>query len=189
MLQSTLFKNIKMLALSAGILMAATSLTSCSKSDQCNDSCINGSCSDGDCVCSTGYTGKWCATYIGSGSSSSSGGSSSSGSSSSGSSSSGSSSSGSSSSGSSSSGGTSSYKLTFWSDFSGSPISIYVGGSYAGQITSYYGSAPSCGASGCVTKTYSSPQSIVAYNAEDGEHTWKGNATANVGCTTWNLTR
>lgn len=180
----------KGLFVAAAVTLAAISLQSCEKKDPCNDSCINGYCADGDCVCKTGYTGKWCATYTGGGSSSSSGGSSSSGSSSSGGSSSGSSSSGSSSSGSSSSGsssGGSSYTLTFWSNFQGTPISVYIGGSYAGSITQYYSSTPSCGATGCVTKEYSGPTSV-SYTAEDDDHNWDGTVSVTAGCNKMCLT-
>ncbi|WP_276135159.1 hypothetical protein [Polluticoccus soli] len=175
---STLVKGVLVVA---SMMLATYSLQSCSKKDQCNDSCINGYCADGDCVCQTGYTGKWCATYKGSSSSSSS------------STSSGpdpdpypspsSSSTSSSSSSSSSGGGT----AMFWSNFQGSPISVYINGSYAGQITQYYSSSPSCGATGCVTKQYSSTTTL-SYTAEDDDHSWDGTLSVTSGCNKMCLT-
>lgn len=188
------FSSLLKCALLLAIVAVSTfALESCSKKDQCGDSCVNGYCADGDCVCQTGYTGKWCATYAGSSSNgssstgSSSTGSSSTGSSSTGSSSTGSSSTGSSSTGSSSSGPTS-YTVTFWSNFSGSPISVYIGGSYAGSITKYFSSStPSCGETGCVSKTYSSPTTI-SYTAEDDDHNWSGSVSVTAACNKMCLT-
>ena len=173
------FSSLLKCALLLAIVAVSTfALESCSKKDQCGDSCVNGYCADGDCVCQTGYTGKWCATYAGS---------SSTGSSSTGSSSTGSSSTGSSSTGSSSSGPTS-YTVTFWSNFSGSPISVYIGGSYAGSITKYFSSStPSCGETGCVSKTYSSPTTI-SYTAEDDDHNWSGSVSVTAACNKMCLT-
>ncbi|WP_276135190.1 hypothetical protein [Polluticoccus soli] len=177
----TFTNKFRSLLLAIAVLTSLVAFQSCEKKDPCGESCVNGYCADGDCVCQTGYSGKWCATYVGGGSSSSSGGStSSSGGSSSGSSTS---SSGGSSSSSSSSSGGSSYKLTFWSDFQGNPISVYVDGSYAGQITQYYSSTPSCGATGCVTKTYTSPRTV-SYSAEDGTQTWNSSVTVSASCNT-----
>ncbi len=205
-MKNSLLKAAKMLRYVMIAAFLSLSLASCEKEDPCEQNCVNGYCSDGDCICNTDYSGKWCATYVGysgggssssgsssgygssSGGSSSGYGSSSSGGSSSGyGSSSGSSSSGSSS-GSSSSGGSSTYTLTFWSDFHGSPINVYISGSYAGTITEIYSSAPSCGASGCVTQTYSAPTSV-SYTAEDGDYTWNGTATVSGACNRMNLTR
>jgi hypothetical protein len=39
-------------------------------------------------------------------------------------------------------GGYSAYEVTFWSDFSGAPISVYFNGSYQGKITSVLNSPP-----------------------------------------------
>jgi hypothetical protein len=76
----------------------------------------------------------------------------------------------------------------FWSNFQGSPISVYIGGNYAGQITNYYSSStPSCGASGCVTKTYSGPTSL-SYTAEDDTHDWSGTLSVTAGCNKMCLT-
>jgi len=84
--------------------------------------------------------------------------------------------------------GSSSKKVTFWSDFQGSPISVYVNGSYSGQISSIYNSSPGCSASGCVTKTLTSSTTI-SYTANDGTNNWSGSKTLNNSCTTINLTR
>lgn len=37
---------------------------SCNKKNVCEDNCQNGYCSDGDCVCDSGYGGKWCADNL-----------------------------------------------------------------------------------------------------------------------------
>lgn len=85
-------------------------------------------------------------------------------------------------------GGTSSTKLTFWSDFSGDPITVYVNGSYKGQITSYYTSTPSCNASGCVTVSFTGT-GYISYSASDGNYTWDdSNFYVSSGCNLLNLT-
>lgn len=35
-------------------------IVQCKKEDACADNCVNGYCSEGDCVCDFGYRGKWC---------------------------------------------------------------------------------------------------------------------------------
>ncbi len=39
----------------------------------------------------------------------------------------------------------------FWSNFDGPPIDIFIEGSRAGTISTFYNETPSCGATGCVT--------------------------------------
>ena len=94
----------------------------------------------------------------------------------------------------SSSGGSSSGQLMVWNSNpspcpagAGSTISVYIDGSYAGGLSSYYNSTPSCGASGAVTQTLSVGSHIVY--GECGGTTW-GPSTINVsagGCATFQL--
>jgi len=42
-------------------------------------------------------------------------------------------------------------RFTFWSNFDGPPIDIYVDNTFRGTITSFYPSNPGCEANGCVT--------------------------------------
>ena len=42
-------------------------------------------------------------------------------------------------------------KFTFWSNFDGPPIDIFVNNSYYGSINEFYSSNPGCEADGCVT--------------------------------------
>jgi hypothetical protein len=42
-------------------------------------------------------------------------------------------------------------KYTFWSNFDGPPIDIFVNNNYYGSISSFYPSNPGCEADGCVT--------------------------------------
>ena len=44
-------------------------------------------------------------------------------------------------------------KYTFWSNFDGPPIDIYVNNNYYGSISTFYSSNPGCEADGCVTVT------------------------------------
>ena len=41
--------------------------------------------------------------------------------------------------------------FTFWSNFDGPPIDIYVDDTYYGSINTFYSSNPGCEADGCVT--------------------------------------
>ena len=42
-------------------------------------------------------------------------------------------------------------KFTFWSNFDGPPIDIFVDSDYYGSISTFYSSNPGCEADGCVT--------------------------------------
>ena len=42
-------------------------------------------------------------------------------------------------------------KFTFWSNFDGPPIDIFVNNVYYGSISTFYSSNPGCDADGCVT--------------------------------------
>lgn len=44
-------------------------------------------------------------------------------------------------------------KYTFWSNFDGPPIDVYVQNIYYGTISTFYPSDPGCDADGCVTVT------------------------------------
>lgn len=140
------------------------SLQSC-KTD-CEKYCDEGYCSDGDCKCWSGYAGKYCDVYVGTGSTSSSSGGSSSSSSSGGGSSS--------SSSSSSSGGGGSYgKVTFWteSDQNCGNITVKVTGYSSKYITSYYYNGLSgCDRSGCANYTLS--PGTYTYTASCSGYTW-----------------
>jgi hypothetical protein len=73
--------------------------------------------------------------------------------------------------------------LTFWSNFQGSPIEVTVNGVYKGQVTSVLSSAPSCGASGCVSVNFSSSGNV-SYTATDGTYNWSGTTNISSTCTT-----
>ncbi len=78
------------------------------------------------------------------------------------------------------------YTLTFWSDFQGAPISVYVNGDYEGQITKVYSTSPGCSATGCVSVTFLSKGSY-SFTATDGTHDWQGSGTISATCHTMNL--
>lgn len=80
----------------------------------------------------------------------------------------------------------STYTLTVWSNFSGSPISVYINGIYRGEITRYYSSSPGCEASGCVT-VYFSTSGSYTLTASDGDHNWNASGYVSNSCTTMNL--
>lgn len=42
-------------------------------------------------------------------------------------------------------------KFTFWSNFDGPPIDIFVNNDFYGSISTFYSSTPGCEADGCVT--------------------------------------
>jgi hypothetical protein len=44
-------------------------------------------------------------------------------------------------------------KYSFWSNFDGPPIDIYVDNDFYGSISTFYASNPGCEADGCVTVT------------------------------------
>jgi len=44
-------------------------------------------------------------------------------------------------------------KFTFWSNFDGPPIDIWVDNDFYGSISKFYSSNPNCEAEGCVTVT------------------------------------
>jgi major membrane immunogen (membrane-anchored lipoprotein) len=78
----------------------------------------------------------------------------------------------------------------FWTDFDYNigNISVYVEGSYEGQITSYYSSStPSCGSSGCVTITKEVGTYDFNAEAEDGTK-WESSISINKNdCSTMRL--
>jgi major membrane immunogen (membrane-anchored lipoprotein) len=59
------------------------------------------------------------------------------------------------------------------------PITVIVSGTYSGSVTSYYGSAPSCGASGCANFTLAPGSYNVS--ASDAGSTWNGTAVVTAG--------
>lgn len=63
-------------------------------------------------------------------------------------------------------------KVVFWSDFDGPVIDVYVDDVYKGSITSLYYSAPSCGASGCVTVTLP-VGTYYNWDAEEDAYPWR----------------
>jgi hypothetical protein len=90
---------------------------------------------------------------------------------------------GSSTTGGSTSGGSQTGQVLFWtrSDLGVGNESVYVNGSYAGQITGFYsGGAPSCGATRCVTVTLA--PGTYSWNATaSGGTTWSGSVTITAG--------
>lgn len=75
--------------------------------------------------------------------------------------------------------GPSSSNVCFWTsyDHQAGYISIYVNGTYRGQITSYYsGGFPGCNASGCVTVSISGTNNTWYAKASNGT-TWPANGT------------
>jgi len=138
-------------ALPLALVAALFWLSSC---DKCEDNCMAGNCIDGDCVCDDGWEGLWCTEKASSGGGNPGGGNPGGG-----------------------SGSPSKGQLMVWNSNSqpcpagaGSTISVYIDGQYAGGLSHYYTTTPSCGASGAVTKTLSV-----------GSHTVKGSC----GTSTW----
>ncbi|MFZ4796762.1 MAG: hypothetical protein ACOYMA_04665 [Bacteroidia bacterium] len=86
------------------------------------------------------------------------------------------------------SGSTSNGSIVFWvgSDLGCGTVKVNLNGS-TGNISSYYSSSPSCGASGCANFTL--PPGSYSYSASCGSYTWSGtvNATSN-GCYKLQLT-
>lgn len=162
-------------------LMLLFLYSGCDKNRYCDDNCHNGDCIEGDCVCDQGYEGHWCEDNVGSGGGSGGGG--------------GGSSSGYVCSNSScsyvSSGadyateadcenncGNSTGQLMIWRSYCccspGSTIEVYVNGSYVGGLDTYFSSAPSCGASNVITKTYPPGTYSISGECESGSPTWSG---------------
>lgn len=54
-------------------------------------------------------------------------------------------------------------RYTFWSNFDGPPIDVFVENNFYGTISSFYGSNPGCDAVGCVTVLL--PTGIYSWNA------------------------
>ncbi len=76
--------------------------------------------------------------------------------------------------------------ITFWSNQNGSKITVKInGGSYSGNITSYYSSSTSvsCSASGCYSETLLTGVTYT-YTATDGTHNWSGNFSLSGSCKT-----
>lgn len=79
--------------------------------------------------------------------------------------------------------------VTFWSDFSGPPISVTISGYGSGSITAIGSSAPDCGLSGNFTRTLD--PGTYSYTASDGNLSWKNGSftiSGNTSCTTVLLT-
>ncbi len=62
-------------------------------------------------------------------------------------------------------------------------ISVYLNNNYMGTITKAYGSAPSCGTSGCVTATITATNNTW-YAKNSAGRQWTGTYTLKPGCTT-----
>jgi hypothetical protein len=81
-------------------------------------------------------------------------------------------------------------KVAFWTSKSTNQtggISVTIDNAYAGVLTKYYSSAPTCGDSGTITKTLSVGSH--SYTAKDGSLSW-GPASFNIsagGCLTYEL--
>jgi len=79
--------------------------------------------------------------------------------------------------------------VTFWTNSKttgGSYIEIYVNNVYRGKITSYYGSAPDCGARGCVTVNVTGTNNTWRAVGQDGSE-WTGRLSLSSGCNTVRL--
>jgi hypothetical protein len=71
----------------------------------------------------------------------------------------------------------------FWTNTgSHGSINIYVNGAYAGTISSYYTSSPSCGANGCVTVTVTGSNNTWYGQQVSGSGYWSGSYTLGSGC-------
>lgn len=78
--------------------------------------------------------------------------------------------------------------VTFWTDQKGfGEIKIYYNGSYAGTITRYYSSAPTCGAAGCVSVSVYGTDNTWSAKAEDGSEWTSSKVTLTSSCTTIRL--
>jgi len=69
-------------------------------------------------------------------------------------------------------------KFTFWSNFDGPPIDIFVENNYYGSISTFYPSTPGCEADGCVTVVLSSGiynfEAIEQSNNIGSQREWDG---------------
>jgi hypothetical protein len=74
-------------------------------------------------------------------------------------------------------GGNGDGNIMFWvqSDLGCGAISVTLTGQGSGSISSFYGSAPSCGASGCAN--FSVPAGSYSFTASCSERTWDGTVT------------
>ncbi|MDR6969472.1 hypothetical protein J2X31_003503 [Flavobacterium arsenatis] len=74
-------------------------------------------------------------------------------------------------------GGSGEGNIMFWigSDLGCGNISVTLQGQGSGSITSYYGSSPNCGASGCANFTVA--PGTYSYTASCGNYTWNGTIT------------
>lgn len=85
-------------------------------------------------------------------------------------------------------GGTAS-SIMFWSNQSGSNITVKIsGGTYTGVVNKYYSgntssNPPSCSSTGCYTESLTSGTSY-NYTATDGTHNWSGSFSLSGGCKT-----
>ncbi len=79
--------------------------------------------------------------------------------------------------------------VTFWSDFSGPPISVTISGYGSGTITTIGSSTPDCGVSGNFTRSLD--PGTYSYTASDGNLSWNNGSftiSGNTSCTTVLLT-
>ena len=77
--------------------------------------------------------------------------------------------------------------VTFWQQTgSGYGVTVVSVDGVTSNITSEYGSAPSCGTSGCAVFNGLDAGSY-NYTASDGSATWSGSVTITEGCTTVRL--
>lgn len=79
--------------------------------------------------------------------------------------------------------------VTFWSDFSGPPISVTISGHGSGTITTIGSSTPDCGVSGNFTRSLD--PGTYSYTASDGNLSWNNGSftiSGNTSCTTVLLT-
>ncbi|WP_026703807.1 hypothetical protein [Flavobacterium soli] len=74
-------------------------------------------------------------------------------------------------------GGSGEENIMFWigSDLGFGSISVTLEGQGSGSITSYYGSSPDCGASGCANFTVA--PGTYSFSASCGDYTWDGSIT------------
>lgn len=77
--------------------------------------------------------------------------------------------------------------VTFWQQTgSGYDITVVSVDGVTSNITSEYGSAPSCGTSGCAVFN-GLDEGTYNYTASDGAFSWSGTVTVTEGCTTVQL--
>lgn len=77
--------------------------------------------------------------------------------------------------------------VTFWQETgSGYGVTVVSVDGVTSNITSEYGAAPSCGASGCAVFNALDAGSY-NYTASDGVSSWSGTVTVTEGCTTVQL--